>query len=681
MKSLIKQMDFTTSIPNFYYDGQPRYKTLLGGVIQIIITMIWFAGILFFTKDMYLKENPSVIASTEYDRIPYERNYTNLDDIMFMVSLNDPNTWAPFIDETYYTVKFITIIKQNQQKGPSQLLKTERCRMEFFKGKENFVTGIPIENYFCLSPDVKDVTFKGTQTSPDSKFIKIGVHMCMNSTENNNFCKTPEEITDKLAGSSFNLFFFNNKFETKNFKNPNEQFLDFHHSFYSNLYYKLVFVTLKQVRYIDDVGFFSESLESHDYFGVNDIKEVFNFEKQADGKFLDFAVNFGTNRENTRRNYKKIQSAIAEVGGLFKGIYLIMIIIRTFMMEDHVYEYLNYFILSDKVFTGISGDKHEGNFNINQIYTKLKNLKNEKSIEQENKNLSNDAEKFKKINLNINQSYPDNPQANIESSKTNIQPITKHNESINDVSLFNTEKDIKITNKSKFGLKGNNNNQADKENDITENNMEIINIKNNLKSITSNNSKTQLNSNKKSNLSDSNQILDKSEDFLLKSDAGKIFTAKHNMNQTIIETNIKQNVDALKKNFNLNDFKKQKSILDTEYNTNIKNFHRIKRNNTNNIYENQKKIPKNFEVLAMNYLSQKEILKLITDFTLFRSLVFNAEQNLEFEEMSRNLDLITKVMIERETILAKLLTASDKNFESIGKVDNAKMIMRFKEIN
>jgi len=298
MQSLIKHLDFTTSIPNFYYDGEPRYKTVLGGIIQIFITLIWFGGIIYFSKDIYLRENPSVITSTEYDRIPYERNYTNLDDIIFMVSLNDPVTWAPFIDETYYTVKFITMMKQNQQKGPSERLKTERCKMEFFKGREDFVTGIPIENYFCLSPDVKNVTFKGTQTSPDSKYIKIGVHMCINSTENNNMCKTPEEITDKLAGSSFNLFFFNNKFETKNFTNIKEKFVDFHHSFYSNRYYKLVFVTLKQVRYTNDIGFFSENIKSEDFFAVNDIKEVFNFQEQPDGKFLDFAINFGTNREN-----------------------------------------------------------------------------------------------------------------------------------------------------------------------------------------------------------------------------------------------------------------------------------------------------------------------------------------------------------------------------------------------
>ena len=58
MKSVIKQIDFTTSIPNFYYDGQPRYMTILGEIIQFIITLIWFGGVLYFSKDIYLRENP-----------------------------------------------------------------------------------------------------------------------------------------------------------------------------------------------------------------------------------------------------------------------------------------------------------------------------------------------------------------------------------------------------------------------------------------------------------------------------------------------------------------------------------------------------------------------------------------------------------------------------------------------
>ena len=181
---------------------------MLGGLIQIIITVIWISGLIFFSKDIYLRENPSVITSTEYDRIPYERNYTNGEDVFFMISLNDPITWAPFIDETYYTVKFTTTSKINQQKGPIVNLKTVICTNKMLEGKEYYTVGIPIQNYYCLDPDIKNVTFKGTQTSPDSKYIKIGVHMCMNSKENNNFCKTPEKITEKLAGGAFTFFFF-----------------------------------------------------------------------------------------------------------------------------------------------------------------------------------------------------------------------------------------------------------------------------------------------------------------------------------------------------------------------------------------------------------------------------------------------------------------------------------------
>ena len=88
MENFLKSIDFVSQIPIFFYDKNIRYKTMLGGLIQIIITVIWISGIIFFSKDIYLRENPSVITSTEYDRIPYERNYTNGEDVFFMISLS-----------------------------------------------------------------------------------------------------------------------------------------------------------------------------------------------------------------------------------------------------------------------------------------------------------------------------------------------------------------------------------------------------------------------------------------------------------------------------------------------------------------------------------------------------------------------------------------------------------------
>lgn len=342
MQDLIKKLDFISIIPIAYYNGEDRYKNVLGGLYQVFMSLCWIFGIVYFSKEIYLRENPSIVYSTEYDRMPSERSYKNREDFLVMISINDWLTWAPFIDETIYEPKFIMLSKFNQTRGPATPLKAVICS-EVLKGYEKHTVGIPTDKYYCLDPKHDEVTFKGTQTSPDSKFMKIGLHMCTNSTANNNHCKTQAVIDEKLQGSSFNLFFFNFKFENKNYENIRETFLDFHHSFYSNLYYKLVFVTLKQIEYIDDVGFLFEDLNKRDYYSVDNIKEVFNFSKQPDRKFLDFAINFGTGKDKIRRQYKRIQSVIAEVGGLFKGIIISSMLLKWFFMGNDVFNYLNYF--------------------------------------------------------------------------------------------------------------------------------------------------------------------------------------------------------------------------------------------------------------------------------------------------------------------------------------------------
>ena len=89
MQDLVKKIDFISFIPNAFYNGEDRYKNVLGGMYQIFMGICWIFGIVYFAKDIYLRENPSVVYSTEYDRIPYERSYKNREDFLVMISIND----------------------------------------------------------------------------------------------------------------------------------------------------------------------------------------------------------------------------------------------------------------------------------------------------------------------------------------------------------------------------------------------------------------------------------------------------------------------------------------------------------------------------------------------------------------------------------------------------------------
>ena len=545
MQNLIKKVDFISDIQGAFYNGEYRYKNLLGGFYQIFMSMCWVLGLIYFSKDIYLRENPSIVYSTEYDRIPYERSYKNLEDFLVMISINDMITWAPFIDETIYEPRFITMSKINQQKGPSTSLKAVRCS-EILGEYENYTIGIPTDRYYCLDTKHDKVTFKGTQTSPDSKFIKIGLHMCQNSTANNNHCKSQEEIDEKLQGSSFNLFFLNFKFENKNYEDIKDTFLDFHHSFYSNLYYKLVFVTLKQIQYIDDVGFFFEDVYNRDFYAVDNIKEVFNFSKQPDGKFLDFAINFGTGKETVRRNYKRIQTVIAEVGGLFKGIVLSSLVLKYFFMDRDVYNYLNYFI--------IATDNNANNNIVN------KNLFKQKSV------------------LKLSVKKNENVHHNLSEAK-NINSSSQKNEQ----------------------------------------NMENMNINNNNNNIIHNNT-----------------------------------SPKNNM--------INNNINELYSNWKpSNNFKIQEKNEIKEI-SNTMSARELRKNNNEFTERDDKLISNDLKFMVRNYLDQKEFLKTVIDFNLLKRILFDENQYLKFEEMSRDMSLMLQIMREKEVISYEILSSKiEKN--------------------
>ena len=191
--------------------------------------------------------------------------------------------------------------------------------------------------------------------------------------------------------------------------------MDFHHSFYSNLYYKLVFVTLKQIEYLDDVGFFFEDISKRDFYSVDNIKEVFNFSKQKDGKFLDFAINFGSSKDTVRRNYKRIQSVIAEIGGLYKGIILTAILLKLIFLRNDVYDHLDYFI---------EPNKDDSNKNIIS-----KNIYSKKSVSKLNVKI----EKHRKISDNHKHNLSENNNINSE----NVSVVNNNNNNNNNISNNN----------------------------------------------------------------------------------------------------------------------------------------------------------------------------------------------------------------------------------------------------
>src|SRR4051794_38280545 len=102
---LITYTDTIGIEPKFTFQSRNRYKTFIGGLLSILIYFLYLAGMLYFGRDLYEKNSPTLISSSMLNpnAAPLELTPKNFP---FYIALEDSaNNLNCFKDETIYTMK------------------------------------------------------------------------------------------------------------------------------------------------------------------------------------------------------------------------------------------------------------------------------------------------------------------------------------------------------------------------------------------------------------------------------------------------------------------------------------------------------------------------------------------------------------------------------------------------
>ena len=60
VETIITRMDLFGYAPTFIINYKLRFKTLFGGILSIIFFILGLISTIFFSKELYLRKNPSV---------------------------------------------------------------------------------------------------------------------------------------------------------------------------------------------------------------------------------------------------------------------------------------------------------------------------------------------------------------------------------------------------------------------------------------------------------------------------------------------------------------------------------------------------------------------------------------------------------------------------------------------
>ena len=192
----IKEIDIFGKEPRLYFKGKERKTTWYGSFFTIFYLTIYFAYFIYKVLRMYKKDDVKFYDSFEYLDGPPSIHLTK-EKFTGGFALEHPETYDQFIDETIYYPKAYFKIQTRDGEGDNWNIRTidlelERCKPESFG--EDFQDSLidSIENLYCFKD--LDVTLEGSFSYDSYSYFAVDFYPCKNTTENNNHCKTKEEL-------------------------------------------------------------------------------------------------------------------------------------------------------------------------------------------------------------------------------------------------------------------------------------------------------------------------------------------------------------------------------------------------------------------------------------------------------------------------------------------------------
>ena len=468
---IIKYCDIFGIKFSFYTNEKPRFYTLLGGFLSILLIIVSIIVFISYGLDDFKRNTPinttSFIPSEGYHKIKFGKekiwipwriiDYDNK-------YINHENLIYPII--TYYSG--IRNNTKNNFNIKSKKLNYRLCNETSIINRPEFYRiDVPLDQLYCI--DMDDLEMGGSWISLFINYVTIDFYFCedgVDYNENNSKCTTHQDITNKIGyNNSLSIEFYYPvvQFQPTNISHP--IIILYEHIFYqiSKFSNKIDRIYFQEYKLKDDLGWIIKKSINSSYWGFSTIngdsyattgeKDLFN--EGSTSRFYSINIYLLPGIIYYARKYKKIIQIITEE---FPIIFIVFIIFENIAKIFKVSEANKKFI--ELLFENLRAKKDR----FSEIAKKV--LKeNQKKINTNNNNNSNNLlssiyhstihrQKYSSSRdfsnlaiLNASSSNKDNWFYYSQINKKNISPEIRNNyrrKSINEnhkrVSLFSRQK-------------------------------------------------------------------------------------------------------------------------------------------------------------------------------------------------------------------------------------------------
>jgi len=329
----IKDIDMYSKNVGFYYYNKDQISSNFGFCLTIAYIFISLGLFLYYTCETIKRTNINVHDSTMYLR---ETSKINIEPNLFYFAfgVENPKTSSRFIDETIYypKVTFFEKIKEGStlKTIEEKEVEIERCKQEKFGDKyQNLLVQGELYNSYCIYDINQSLTKKFSFDR--ISYIKIEIHACVNTTENNNHCKPKEVIDEHISGTFFSLVAKDIGLDPANYSDPIIPTLqDLHTTIDKNFFRDFIlYFGITEVQ--TDAGLLRERIHKERYmnfikttqaFYYRDDKHYYNGETMC-----EIQIKIGEDIRVHKRSFMKMTEVFAITGGYMQLISTIFKII------------------------------------------------------------------------------------------------------------------------------------------------------------------------------------------------------------------------------------------------------------------------------------------------------------------------------------------------------------------
>jgi len=319
-------LDMYSKRIGLFYRDKDQISSNFGVCLTITYIFVSLGLFIFYTSQTIRRTNINVHDSKIYRK---EATNINIDSNLFYFAfgVENPNTSTRFIDETIYypKVTFFEKVKEGStlKTVEEKVLDVERCKQEKFGEKyQSLLVQGELNDSYCIN-DINLTLVKGFKNDRIS-YIKIGIHACVNTTENNNHCKPKEVIDEHISGTFFSLLAKDISLDPSKYSDPIIPTMqDLHTTIDKNFFRDFVlFFGLTEIQ--TDVGLFNERIHKEIYMNFIKTTQAFYYRDEKffyDGETMcEIQFRLGDDIRIQKRSFMKMTEVFAITGGYMQLI-------------------------------------------------------------------------------------------------------------------------------------------------------------------------------------------------------------------------------------------------------------------------------------------------------------------------------------------------------------------------